>query len=105
MCDPYREYYDSHFDPSLRDYINTPMCNPPYPYIDYNRVKDYRVLENHEDPGQVSLRQNINSKHARVENNSQHDVLVGIEISRDPHAQPKPKFLLRGGEVRDLDVV
>jgi len=80
------------------------LCNPFFPYYNNNIVKDYRVLENEQDPGNVSLRQNINVKHARLENNSSKDVLVGIDITRNPYEAPLPKFLLRGGEVRDLAV-
>jgi len=100
----YCEKRNSCFNNSCRDFVPTNMCDPSRPFITQNRVKDYRTLENQQDPGQVSLRQNINSKHVRIENNSKNDVLVGIDIHRNPHNQPKPKFLLRGGEVRDLAV-
>ncbi len=98
-----KEWYDAHLGPR-EGYYKTPLCDPPYPYIDTNTVKDYRVLENHRDPGQVRLRQNINTKHARVENNSTKDVWVGIDITRNPNHPPPPRFLLKGGEVRDLAV-
>ncbi len=104
MYDNNREHYNSYFEPPHREWSRTPGCNPPYPYFDVNRVKDYRMLENHEDPGQVSLRQNINGRHVRVENSTNSAVLVGISICRDPHQQPKPKFHLRSGEVRDLSI-
>lgn len=71
-------------------------------YPPVNTVKDYRVLENQQDPGNVSLRQNINTKHVRLENDSEKDILVGIDVSVS--CQPRKKFILHGGQVRDLAV-
>lgn len=98
-----KDWYNAHLGPE-KGYHKTRFCDPPYPYIDSNVVKDYKMLENHPDPGQVTLRQNISTKHVRIENSSYSDVLVGIDITRDPHHAPKPKFMLYGGQVKDLAV-
>lgn len=84
--------------------MNSEFCNPPSVYYTENKVKDYMILENHRDPGQISLRQNINVKHIRIENNSKKDVLVGICLSGDIFTVPHPQFMLKGGQSKDLGV-
>lgn len=69
-----------------------------------NTLKDYKVLENQRDVGQISLRQNINSRHVRIENISTSPVWVGVDIKRDHHNPPSPQIMLRGGEVRDIGI-
>ena len=99
-----QDYYNDHFPDGLRMFRRSKACDPPYPYFDFNTVKDYRTLENQQDPGQVSIRQNVSTRHVRVENNSKKDILIGINIHQDFLFRPKPQFLLRGGEVRDLAI-
>lgn len=88
-------------------------CSQPNRLPTLNIVKDYRILENHPDPGAVSLRQNIDTKYVRVENSSRHPVFVGIDISfEDVGKKFDPKrplhqgkmFYLDGGESKDLAV-
>ena len=98
-------------------------CDPYYPFVvkqdslgnyeDVNTVKDYRILQNEQDPGNVSLPININSKHIRLENNSMKPVLVYITTAGNSFGECaptyskmgfKPQFLLLGGQVRDLGV-
>lgn len=103
-CNKAADYYNNFFDGPMRMFRMTKWCDPFYPYYDVNTVKDYRTLENQQDPGQVSIRQNVNSRHVRIENNSKKDVLIGINLYRLFDYRPKPQFLLRGGEVRDLAI-
>lgn len=71
-------------------------------YKPMNTVKDFRVLENQPDIGNISLRQNINVRRARLANDSTKDLLIGIDISNS--CNPRKKFVLHAGEVRDLGV-
>lgn len=99
-----QEYFNTFYSPGLKMFQPSCACNPPYPYLDMNIVKDYRTLENQQDPGQVSIRQNVNTRHVRLENNSKKSYLIGINLYNYFPYRPKPQFLLRGGEVRDLAV-
>jgi len=106
----------SHANPeNLCKYGN---CDPSYPYLtnldgtDKNTVKDYRILENKQDPGDVSLVQNVNTKHIRLESNTMKPLLVAISTQGRQFECTdtfttlglKPQFLLKGGQVRDLSV-
>lgn len=100
-CNQAEQYYDSFFPDGLKMCGRECECESE-PVV--NIVKDYRTLENQQDPGMVSLRQNINTRHIRIENSSTKDVLIGINTYSDYRYRPKPQFLLRGGEVRDLAI-
>jgi hypothetical protein len=71
-----------------------------------NITKDYQMLENHPDPGQVTLRQNVNVKHLRIENNSDKPVDVAITTFQyaDEDTYPKPLFRIEPKAVKDLGV-
>lgn len=104
-CDtPQQCYYNLYFPTGLELQKCYGACNDINPFPNFNIVKDYRVLENQQDPGQVAIRQNVNTKHIRIENNSKKDLLVGLNLYHDFPHRPKPQFLLRGGEVRDLAI-
>ena len=96
------EYYNSYFPDGLK--LNNLQNCPMDGRQNFNIVKDYRTLENQQDPGMVSLRQNVSTKHVRVENNTSYNILIGIGINRCYKMKPEPQFLLRGGEVRDLAI-
>lgn len=99
-----RGFYDSFFPEELRECPSIDSFGSNYCSPQINIVKDYRVLENQQDPGAVSLMQNVNTRHIRIENNSSYPLLIGINLTRDWTERPSPQFLLRGGEARDLAV-
>jgi len=99
-----------------RGLVNLDKACDPHRKVYINTLKDNRILENNRDIGDVSLRQNINSRYVRIENTSTTPVIVavatdfndipstneGFDLNNLPH-QGK-MFLLGSLESRDLAV-
>lgn len=102
MCD---DVYTNHHHHGITGCIVNHSCSSPYnPCASRNTLKDYYMLENMNDPGNVSLRQNLDSRPVRIENNSRKDVLVTFSVHCSVHDPPQPKFLLRSGESRTVSI-